>query len=138
MYIWCGFRLCDPGEARTLDPLIKSQLLYQLSYGVKNKKSLRNSSEKFTICDLAGARTQDPNIKSVVLYQLSYQVFILVLAKHFRLASANIVTFFGYANKYNKKSHICKKSKNYEYYFAGLYGKWKIHCRKKFSKLSTT
>ena len=26
---------CDPGEARTLDPLIKSQLLYQLSYGVK-------------------------------------------------------------------------------------------------------
>ena len=25
----------DPGEARTLDPLIKSQLLYQLSYGVK-------------------------------------------------------------------------------------------------------
>ena len=27
---------CDPGEARTLDPLIKSQLLYQLSYGVFN------------------------------------------------------------------------------------------------------
>ena len=26
--------LCDPGGARTLDPLIKSQLLYQLSYGV--------------------------------------------------------------------------------------------------------
>ena len=25
----------DPGETRTLDPLIKSQLLYQLSYGVK-------------------------------------------------------------------------------------------------------
>jgi hypothetical protein len=24
----------DPGEIRTLDPLIKSQLLYQLSYGV--------------------------------------------------------------------------------------------------------
>ena len=28
------FDICDPGEARTLDPLIKSQLLYQLSYGV--------------------------------------------------------------------------------------------------------
>ena len=27
---------CDPGGARTLDPLIKSQLLYQLSYGVLN------------------------------------------------------------------------------------------------------
>ena len=27
---------CDPGEIRTLDPLIKSQLLYQLSYGVLN------------------------------------------------------------------------------------------------------
>ena len=26
--------LCDPGGARTLGPLIKSQLLYQLSYGV--------------------------------------------------------------------------------------------------------
>ena len=26
--------LCDLGGARTLDPLIKSQLLYQLSYGV--------------------------------------------------------------------------------------------------------
>ena|GEM_PF-3171240 len=25
----------DPAETRTLDPLIKSQLLYQLSYGVK-------------------------------------------------------------------------------------------------------
>ena len=25
---------CDPGETRTLGPLIKSQLLYQLSYGV--------------------------------------------------------------------------------------------------------
>jgi hypothetical protein len=25
----------DPGEIRTLDPLIKSQLLYQLSYGVR-------------------------------------------------------------------------------------------------------
>ena len=30
--LFCG----DPGEARTLDPLIKSQLLYQLSYGVFN------------------------------------------------------------------------------------------------------
>ena len=29
---------CDPGEARTLDPLIKSQLLYQLSYGVIFKR----------------------------------------------------------------------------------------------------
>ena len=29
-----GCILCDPGGARTLDPLIKSQLLYQLSYGV--------------------------------------------------------------------------------------------------------
>ena len=25
---------CDPGGARTLDPMIKSHLLYQLSYGV--------------------------------------------------------------------------------------------------------
>ena len=30
----CRRRLCDPGGARTLDPMIKSHLLYQLSYGV--------------------------------------------------------------------------------------------------------
>ncbi len=30
----------DPGEARTLDPLIKSQLLYQLSYGVLHLKGV--------------------------------------------------------------------------------------------------
>ena len=29
----------DPAETRTLDPLIKSQLLYQLSYGVINYKN---------------------------------------------------------------------------------------------------
>lgn len=34
---------CDPGEARTLDPMIKSHLLYQLSYGVN---SLSNSVAK--------------------------------------------------------------------------------------------
>ena len=28
------FYRSDPGEARTLDPMIKSHLLYQLSYGV--------------------------------------------------------------------------------------------------------
>ena len=28
------FAFCDLGGARTLDPLIKSQLLYQLSYEV--------------------------------------------------------------------------------------------------------
>src|SRR5450631_4195078 len=31
-----GFRPCDPARARTEDPKIKSLLLYQLSYGVKN------------------------------------------------------------------------------------------------------
>ena len=31
---WDFFYSCDPGEARTPDPLIKSQLLYQLSYEV--------------------------------------------------------------------------------------------------------
>ena len=30
-----GLSLCDPGGARTHDPLIKSQLLYLLSYEVK-------------------------------------------------------------------------------------------------------
>ena len=30
---------CDPGEARTLDPMIKSHLLYQLSYGVNSSSN---------------------------------------------------------------------------------------------------
>ena len=42
---------CTPAGARTLDTLIKSQVLYQLP---------------------AGARTLDTLIKSQVLYQLSY------------------------------------------------------------------
>ena len=41
--------LCDPGGARTLDPLIKSQLLYQLSHGVnKNGNPLLISECKGT------------------------------------------------------------------------------------------
>ena len=48
----CLKNFCDPGETRTLGPLIKSQLLYQLSYGVvtlaepdskfKTKKVIKN------------------------------------------------------------------------------------------------
>ena len=34
LLIFKSFDFCDPGEARTLDPMIKSHLLYQLSYGV--------------------------------------------------------------------------------------------------------
>ena len=29
----CGFKSCTPAGGRTLDTLIKSQVLYQLSYG---------------------------------------------------------------------------------------------------------
>ena len=36
----------DPGGARTLDPLIKSQLLYQLSYGVMMFIRFRIASAK--------------------------------------------------------------------------------------------
>ena len=60
---------CDPTGARTQDPIIKSDVLYQLSYRVDAFK--KNKS----ICDPTGARTQDPIIKSDVLYQLSYRVF---------------------------------------------------------------
>ena len=47
--------------ARTKDPLIKSQLLYQLSYA-----SIRTGGGR------TWARTKDPLIKSQLLYQLSY------------------------------------------------------------------
>ena len=32
--VWLNCFCCDPGGTRTLDPMIKSHLLYQLSYGV--------------------------------------------------------------------------------------------------------
>ena len=53
----------DPGEIRTHDTLIKSQLLYQLSYGI-----YRISSDPGEI------RTHDTLIKSQLLYQLSYGI----------------------------------------------------------------
>ena len=46
MRLFCS--LCDPGGARTLDPLIKSQLLYQLSHGVKKRNLLLISDCKGT------------------------------------------------------------------------------------------
>ena len=70
---------CDLAGIRTQDPIIKSDVLYQLSYQVGAFKMCFSS-------DLAGIRTQDPIIKSDVLYQLSYQVNI------FLNAGANIVT----------------------------------------------
>jgi hypothetical protein len=63
---------CDPTGARTQDPIIKSDVLYQLSYRVNAIKKSILLNHKF--CDPTGARTQDPIIKSDVLYQLSYRV----------------------------------------------------------------
>ena len=65
--IQTGAVFCDLGGARTLDPMIKSHLLYQLSYEVSNLLSTNTR-------DLGGARTLDPMIKSHLLYQLSYEV----------------------------------------------------------------
>ncbi len=66
--------LCDRAGARTQDPLLKREMLYQLSYQVKiisNKLLIIVCNKK---CDRAGARTQDPLLKREMLYQLSYQV----------------------------------------------------------------
>ena len=65
---------CDPTGARTQDPIIKSDVLYQLSYRVIDSRKVFDN-HKF--CDPTGARTQDPIIKSDVLYQLSYRVIII-------------------------------------------------------------
>ncbi len=52
--------------------MIKSHLLYQLSYEVVwNTLSIES--------DLGGARTLDPMIKSHLLYQLSYEVVFLAI-----------------------------------------------------------
>ena len=65
----CLTLLSDLAGIRTQDPIIKSDVLYQLSYQVVAMIEMLKKS------DLAGIRTQDPIIKSDVLYQLSYQVF---------------------------------------------------------------
>ena len=49
---------CAAAGTRTRDPMVKSHLLYQLSY--------RSN------CGSGGIRTHDPHIKSVQLYRLSY------------------------------------------------------------------
>ena len=64
VYQFRHVRWSDLAGARTQDPLLKREMLYQLSYQVCG-------------CDLAGVRTQDPLLKREMLYQLSYQVKIL-------------------------------------------------------------
>ena len=68
------FSCRTPAGARTLDTLIKSQVLYQLSYGCEKEKF-----EKL-FCTPAGARTLDTLIKSQVLYQLSYGCILFFFA----------------------------------------------------------
>ena len=60
MPAWAGI-LGDSAGARTQDPLLKRQMLYQLSYRIKKTK----------------ARFQDPSVKNLhgVLYQLSYRIY---------------------------------------------------------------
>lgn len=51
----------DPGEARTLDPLIKSQLLYQLSYGVSNRRASPKNRCKY--------------IKLLISFHVAHRIF---------------------------------------------------------------
>ena len=70
---------CTPAEARTLDTLIKSQVLYQLSYGCIIISKIKEVT--FLLFSTpAGARTLDTLIKSQVLYQLSYGCIVLRFA----------------------------------------------------------
>ena len=82
--------LCGtPAGVRTLDTLIKSQVLYQLSYGCIFFNSLHLSTP-------AGVRTLDTLIKSQVLYQLSYGCICSTEAV-FQNASAKLLLFIGTA-----------------------------------------
>ena len=65
-----SFPFCTPAGVRTLDTLIKSQVLYQLSY--------KRIVFKLALCTPAGVRTLDTLIKSQVLYQLSYKRITLL------------------------------------------------------------
>ena len=102
---------CDLAGARTQDPLLKREMLYQLSYQIRFFKRTTENQEIFfsdlagapfdyaqgkllaqkdqnLSCDLAGARTQDPLLKREMLYQLSYQICICAFAN----AGANILS----------------------------------------------
>ena len=69
---------CTPAGARTLDTLIKSQVLYQLSYGCISQCAFKKKGGSLaSFCTPAGARTLDTLIKSQVLYQLSYGCIFL-------------------------------------------------------------
>ena len=69
--------LSTPAGVRTLDTLIKSQVLYQLSYGCINFSKLKEA-RLTSCCTPAGVRTLDTLIKSQVLYQLSYGCIIFL------------------------------------------------------------
>jgi hypothetical protein len=79
-------RCSDLAGVRTQDPLLKREMLYQLSYQI-----LKNNNKS----DLAGVRTQDPLLKREMLYQLSYQIFFW----YFKAANirANINISYSYS-----------------------------------------
>ena len=72
---------CDPGGARTLDPLIKSQLLYQLSYGV------------LWLSEVASGWLCRP-----------WKAATSVATNHLRFATAKVHTFFNMSKKNGKKT----------------------------------
>ena len=57
---------CDPAEARTLDPLIKSQLLYQLSYEVFTGVQIYNISSYESFCNL-----ENPQILAILIQTIA-------------------------------------------------------------------
>ena len=59
---------CDPGEARTLDPMIKSHLLYQLSYGVNS--SLNSVAKVRRILKLTKSFA-----KKIIFFQIENEKF---------------------------------------------------------------
>ena len=72
-------RFCDPGGTRTLDPMIKSHLLYQLSYGVDFlngtgakvtlfEKPANDYSKKFLATTIFDTPANDPAIQDNHLF----------------------------------------------------------------------
>ena len=60
----------DSAETRTLDPLIKSQLLYQLSYGVSYKIL------PFVQTGVAGKRTANIISFAIIFRVISTKIFV--------------------------------------------------------------
>ena len=77
---------------RTFDLLIKSQLLYQLSYTPKTVLLPTSSLSMMTNGGSGEIRTRDQRIKSPLLYRLSYRPIVVQTSNPCGQQSTNVLS----------------------------------------------